>query len=88
MLLTSVLVTLVPLAHFRPPDPSWIAGLYDDADHDAAVVAITDAVGFPAIDATTISPAGLSSARVAFVGSTRPAAPSRISPVDRAPPHH
>jgi hypothetical protein len=87
MLLASVLATLVPLAHFSPPDPTWIAGLYDNADHDDAVVAITDAIGFPAIDGTTISPARLSSARVAFVGSTRPDAASRINPVDRAPPH-
>lgn len=71
MLLTSVLVTLVPLAYFSPPDPTWIAGLYDDADHDDAVVAITDAIRFPAIDGTSISPARLSSAPVACVGSTR-----------------
>jgi hypothetical protein len=87
MLLASVLVTLVPLAHFSPPDPTWIAGLYDDADHDAAVVAITDAIGFPALDGTSISPARPSSARIAFVGSARPDASTRIRPVDRAPPH-
>ena len=87
MLLASVLVTLVPLAHFSPPDPTWIAGLYDDADHDDAVVAITDAIGFPATDGKSISPARLSGARVTFVDSTRPDARSRISPVDRAPPH-
>ena len=86
-LLASVLVTLVPLAHFSPPDPTWIAGLYDDADHDDAVVAIDDAIGFLAPDGTTTSPATPSSARVAFVGSTRPDASSRIRPVDRAPPH-
>jgi hypothetical protein len=82
-----VLVALVPLAYFSPPDQTWIAGLYDDADYDNAVVAVTDAVGFPAIDGTIISPARLLSARVALVRSTRPDAPSRISPVDRAPPH-
>ena len=87
MLLTSVLVTLVPLAHSSPPDPTWIAGLYDDADHDDAVVAITDAIGFLVIAGTTISPARLSSAHVAFVGSTRPDVSSRIRPADRAPPH-
>jgi hypothetical protein len=86
-LLASVLVTLVPLAHFSPPDPTWIAGLYDNADHDDAVVAITDAIGFPATDEKSISPARLSGARVAFVDSTRPDARSRITSVDRAPPH-
>ena len=100
ILLASVLVTLVPLAHFSPPDPTWIGGLYDDADYDDAVVAVTDAptsvgasriptrmpVGVPAIDRVIITPTRLSSARVAFVGSTRPDASARISPVDRAPP--
>jgi hypothetical protein len=86
-LLATVLATLVPLANFSPPDPTWIAGLYDDADHDDAVVAITEAIGFPATDGTTISPARLPSAPVVFVGSTRPDVPARINRVDRAPPH-
>jgi hypothetical protein len=85
-LLASVLVALVPLAYFSPPDQTWIAGLYDDADYDNAVVAVTDAVGFPAIDGTIISPARLLSARVVFVSSTGPHASSRINPLDRAPP--
>src|SRR5437660_11502038 len=33
-LLLGALVTLVPLAYASPPDQTWIAGLYDDADHD------------------------------------------------------
>jgi hypothetical protein len=36
-----VLVLLVPLAHSSPPDPSWIAGIYDDADLDDVVIAVT-----------------------------------------------
>ncbi len=31
------------LAYASPPDPSWIAGLYDDADFDSVVVSITSA---------------------------------------------
>lgn len=30
-------VSLVPLAHAFPPDPSWIPGIYDDGDCDAAI---------------------------------------------------
>src|SRR6266849_2628751 len=41
ILLTIAVATLTPLAHGSPPDPSWIAGLYDDADHDDAVLAVT-----------------------------------------------
>ena len=34
-----VLVILVPLAGATPPDPLWIAGIYDAADSDDVVVA-------------------------------------------------
>ena len=86
ILLVAALVTLVPLAHGSPPDPTWIAGLYDDGDHDEAVLAITDAFGSPAVARTFISPARVSNRWVAVAGSTRPGAPSLISAVDRAPP--
>ena len=43
--LTTVLLLLavVPLAHASPPDPTWTAGIYDNADLDEAVVAVTNA---------------------------------------------
>jgi hypothetical protein len=31
------LLTLVPLAHASPPDPLWIAGIYDAGDFDDVV---------------------------------------------------
>jgi len=36
-----VLVALVPLAGASPPDPLWIAGIYDGADSDDVVLAVT-----------------------------------------------
>jgi hypothetical protein len=36
-----VLIALVPLAHASPPDPLWIAGIYDAADADDVVSAVT-----------------------------------------------
>jgi hypothetical protein len=86
MLLAVPLLTLVPLAHASPPDPTWISGLYDDADHDDAVIAITDASGSPARDAAAIVPAGLSGTAMAFAGPKRPSKPSRITLLDRSPP--
>jgi len=86
MLLTSVLVTLVPLAHFSPPDPTWIAGLYDDADHDDAVLAVTEGVGVPASDGPANLIAGSPSTPIAFVDPKWHGERSRICPVDRAPP--
>ena len=42
-------LTLVPLAHASPPDPMWIAGIYDAGDFDEVVCIITgtDTVGPP-----------------------------------------
>ncbi len=40
-----VLVALLPLAYASPPDPLWIAGIYDDADFDEVVVAVVSASG-------------------------------------------
>jgi|SRR5215472_128598 len=36
-----VLLSVVPLADARPPDPVWIAGIYDGADFDDAAQAAT-----------------------------------------------
>ena len=38
--LIGALLVIVPLAHGSPPDPTWIAGLYDDADLDDVVLGI------------------------------------------------
>ena len=55
LLLVALCVLLRPLAAASPPDPTWIAGLYDDADFDNVVTAIggmvciSDAPGTAAI---------------------------------------
>jgi hypothetical protein len=41
-LLVGVLVALGTLAFASPPDQTWIAGFYDDADFDDAVLLITE----------------------------------------------
>jgi hypothetical protein len=40
-----VLLALAPLANSSPPDPLWIAGIYDDADFDEAIVAVLSVAG-------------------------------------------
>jgi len=40
-----VLVALTPLADASPPDPLWLAGIYDGADFDEAVEAIVSMSG-------------------------------------------
>ena len=49
-LLLVALVVMAPavlsaLAYASPPDPSWIRGIYDDADYDDVVVLVTSAAG-------------------------------------------
>jgi hypothetical protein len=38
-------LALPALAHASPPDPSWIPGLYDDADFDDVVVRVSSGTG-------------------------------------------
>ena len=86
MLFVAGLVAMVPLAHASPPDPTWIAGLYDDGDHDTAVTALSDACGLPANEAAAISPATLATTRVTIGIPARSHTRSPLGPVDRAPP--
>jgi len=36
------LTTIIPLAYASPADPTWIAGIYDNADYDDVVSFLTD----------------------------------------------
>jgi hypothetical protein len=45
LILFSTLVGIVPLAYGGPPDPSWIPGIYDDADYDDAARLVIDEAG-------------------------------------------
>lgn len=42
--LLALLVVLAPLAYASPPDQTWLPGLYDNADFDDAVIALTSSV--------------------------------------------
>jgi hypothetical protein len=44
LLLAGAMLALTPAAHASPPDQTWIAGLYDNADYDDAVLAVTASV--------------------------------------------
>jgi hypothetical protein len=43
LLVLVLLAGLVPLAHASLPDPTWIGGLYDEADFDDVILAIVSA---------------------------------------------
>ena len=40
-LLVVALLALSPVAYASPPDPTWVAGLWDDGDHDDVVMLVT-----------------------------------------------
>ena len=44
-LLIVVVPAITPLAYASPPDPLWIAGIYDGADFDEAVVVVAASAG-------------------------------------------
>jgi len=43
--LVAAVLALAPAAHASPPDQSWIAGLYDNADFDDVILLITSNLG-------------------------------------------
>jgi hypothetical protein len=47
LLLVALVLSLRALAYASPPDPTWIDGIYDDADYDDVVILITAAPGTP-----------------------------------------
>ena len=87
MLLVLLIIVPVTLAHASPPDQTWLAGVYDEADFDDAIGLLTSAL--EATDATVAPEAGpclvlapkLFRARVAGPAS----APAYSAPL-RAPP--
>ena len=42
LLIAGTLAGLVSLAYASPADPTWIAGIYDDADYDDMISCLTD----------------------------------------------
>ena len=75
LLLLSSLVALPALAFASVPDPTWIAGLYDGADADDVILAVTSAdalgtatrVAVPIMIAATLTALAMASALPARV---------------------
>jgi hypothetical protein len=44
LMLVGATLALTPLAQASPPDQTWLPGLYDDADYDDVVRAVTASV--------------------------------------------
>jgi len=87
MLLVLLMIAPVTLAHASPPDPTWVAGVYDQADFDDVVCLLTSALEATESTAApeprhclTLAPK-LDQARVVC-----PASAPAYSPPLRAPP--
>jgi len=83
-LLAAHVIAVVCLAHASPPDPTWIPGLYDDADGDDVVAFIVEAsaltgpsaaVIVAAVRRDAIMPEPLEAARPSTEGLTAERAP-------------
>lgn len=98
LLLLGGFLALVPLAYASPIDPTWVQGLYDEADNDKAVLS---AIFLASLKCATASEvrcilvvAGTSpAAQVVRIGAPlhpEPRAlaqdPARSSPLTRSPP--
>jgi len=81
-----VAVALVPLAYASPPDPVWIAGIYDCADLDDTIEAIISAIWLVGDSSVLSMLAGPTGRAVAHV-QPPPVIPAVFSPFQiRSPP--
>ena len=81
-----VAVPVVPLAYASPPDPTWIAGIYDNADYDDVVLAIASAEGVVHAAGVHRVIAVPAADRVRAMPGADPAAAPRCVKSCRAPP--
>jgi hypothetical protein len=87
LLISAVLASIPTLAHASPPDPTWIPGIYDDADFDDVVGLVTSATAL--VEPMDVAALHLASPATSLEGSPRESAPKRLSTATlhaRAPP--
>lgn len=86
LLLVLAMAGLPPLAHAIAPDPSWIAGIYDNADGDDVVALVTAASGDLGPAVAAHAPILHALDRLTPVADS--AVPARVAPSDspRGPP--
>ena len=85
VLLAASMAALPAMAHATPPDPAWIAGLYDDGDQDDLVSLAAWAIGATAAPVAAdaiLRPAGALRPLELAARATSPPSAAR----SRAPP--
>ena len=87
LLLVAVVGILAPPAQASPPDPSWIRGMYDDADFDDVVALITSGSGLVGeITRVELRPDFIVIAAILLPGDRSVSSLSLASAEPRAPP--
>ena len=87
VLVVLTVATLTPLAYATPPDQTWIAGLYDNADYDDVVALVTSTASVEnAPPPHAFELLRLAVATLAVRGVQRLASPSLAFFGPRAPP--
>ena len=84
--LVVALFTLTSLCYGSPPDQTWIAGLYDDADHDDVVLEVLDTIAVPAAVAPPVFAPALVHEAPAAVDRSVPRPFGLTALFDRSPP--
>ena len=86
LVVAALLTALVPAAYATPPDPTWIAGYWDDGDFDNAVLFLVSACAVAVAPTPDAAPHW---GELASIDLSQPgAAPvtSRAAASPRAPP--
>ena len=87
LLLLACHIALTPLAHASPPDPTWISGIYDDADYDDVVCLVISSHGtLEMVGIPSASPLLPVAGWVSALESDLAPGPSGFSSHSRAPP--
>lgn len=86
-LVVAVMAVAVPLAHATPTDQTWLAGLYDSADYDDVVNAVTSASGTTdRVGAPVLTPLEIITQVAPTQQRAAPSTQTRSSYHRRAPP--
>jgi len=85
-LLLGTVAMLVPLAYSAPPHPTWIDGVWDDADQDDVVSLITSHAGTTGPQLAHEGTIHVVAAILPHCDERAPQFRARSSPPPRAPP--
>lgn len=86
VLIVALVSGITPAAYADPPDPTWIAGYWDDDDFDNAVVFIVDACALDVPSQAGSAPLFVPVARVPPAETVDPTAHLSVAVSPRPPP--